>query len=227
MKGKIEIDVEKLLQSGLDFLDYAILYLTFIKDFDTREILTKHFDYPVSDLQRLQTEGWIMYSRQEVGGNEELMLEEPEVEKEYYSIISIELRQRATDLFTSTTMIETVESVDSWADDFRKFYKSLSGPYAKVGIMGDSHAVKEGLKRFMKFHPQYTKEHIYAAASKYAKSEASSQYRYMMFCDYFISKTDSGKGRVAKSKLLAILEEGDLTPENQTSGINFDQTKLG
>jgi hypothetical protein len=219
MTGKIEIDVVKLLESGLSIEEYCFLYLRFVKDYPALALLFSSIDIKRKFIDNLEKREWLMTVRSE-GASEE--------DEDNLAISdSIVLRQKAIDFFTPSTVTKRTEQVDDWSEEFRTYYKSLMIPPGKLGIMGDSSAVKEKLKRFTKKYPQYTKAQIFDAAKKYVASQSRDRYRFLMQCDYFIFKQDTTQGKIERSKLLSILEEGDTTETNQSGQGAIDFTQLG
>ena len=183
MKGKIEIDIIKLKESGLHIEAYAILYLKFVGDLDGLNIIAEHNMMMIS---YLESTDWVKVT----GGIG----------------VNFELRAKAIELFTPSTTAEKVEDVDEWFQELRDIFKATK----KVGAMGDANAVKDKLKRFRRKNPKYTKQQILNAAKAYVQSCAKDGYRFLQQADYFIEKQDTSK--IGRSRLSIFLEELEGKP---------------
>lgn len=100
---------------------------------------------------------------------------------------------------------------------YRSVFKGL-----KPGSMGDPHACRSKLTRFMLNHPDSNIDDIIKAARLYIKS-LGGDYRYLQRADYFIYKRI---GKTEESRLASFLEEvsnediGEIMDDGWTSELN-------
>lgn len=126
--------------------------------------------------------------------------------------------------FTEEILSEKVDKVINEQTDkreplviYRSVFKGL-----KPGSMGDPHACRSKLTRFMLNHPEYTLDQIIKAARLYIKT-LNGDYRYLQRADYFIYKR---VGKTEESRLAAFLEEisnediGEIMEDGWTSELN-------
>lgn len=175
--------------------EMVILFLVTHKDYKSLESFVEYHYFPNLSLYRttiekLQKEGWLKIMGEDY-------------------IESLEIRSKFTSLFGDSVLDERLKDVDSWIQDFRNIFK-----VGKPGAMGDPNACLDKMKKFIKAHPQYTKEQIMKAAEVYVNSQAPA-YRFLQQADYFISKQSVDKG--ITSRLLSFLEDPQTTEDYNES----------
>ena len=213
MDSSVSINITKLLKSQLGLLDFIALQLIQNKDFISLKLLLSHeielreieactslSDMAPTDdhidvvvkrfICELESSGWIKITGEDILRN-------------------LEIRQKFIEISEPDGLSERINDVENWFQSYRDLFKGR-----KPGSMGDGSSVIDKLKRFIKLHPQYTKEQILTATKRYIATESP---RYLQRADYFIFKQDVNK--IEMSRLLSFLEESAHTPRD------YDPTK--
>lgn len=168
---KLEIDNETLEKLELTPNQYYLAKIIAEKDKDTFEKycqIQNNEDIVINDLYKLYQKSYIEVDPEEVG-----------LYNFDFDLIKVNLFENKKKL--SSTEFE--EFVNEWYDLFPKGIKS--GGY--LVRSGKSDCSKK-LQKFMKEHPNYSKEIIIQATKNYIIKCKENDYAYMKLATYFISK---------------------------------------
>jgi len=218
MDSSIFINITKLIKSQLGLLEFCVLQLIQDKNFKTLDLLLNNqielreiencqslSDFAPNDevigeqvsnlIRDLENSGWIKITGDDLLKN-------------------LEIRQKFIELVESNDLVNRIDDVEKWYQEYRDLFKVIPG--ARVGIMGSRQAVIDRLRRFLKEHPQVTKEQVLQGTRRYIATESP---KYVMNAEYFLYKQDQFD-KTTRSKLEAVLEDFSERIPN-----DYDQTR--
>lgn len=160
----MEINKRKMIKSGLSPTFYITLQSIIHDDKETLQYI-KNLKIFEQVIIKLEKEGYVKITG-------------PDKSKDFV------LRKKSLSLFTQES------NVSEWYEEWRNLFPKGINP-AGYRYRGNRQQVLTNLTKFVRKHPQYSKEQIFKATKNYI-NRCMRTGSYMMLAHYFINKKDVG-----------------------------------
>lgn len=174
----VEINVEKLLDYGIDWNQYMFLQFIYQQQqamFDTYISINDKF-FTKDSLDQLKDLDYLRLVKEPLG----------------YRFSNIEVTPKFISHFIQKSFVSKVgkEKVEDWIDEWYELWPKGVKSGGNTLVRSDKNGCLNKMKKFVKTNPDYTKEIIIRATKDYLNHLRMNNFAFIQAAHYYIFKND-------------------------------------
>lgn len=174
----VEVNVEKLLDYGIDWNQYMFLQFIYQQQQAMFDTYIGNFDkfYTKDSLDELKDLGYLGLNEEKLG----------------YRFNNMVVTSKFIEHFIEKAFISKVakERVEDWIDEWYELWPKGVKSGGSTLVRSDKNGCLNKMKKFIKVNPQFTKDIIIRATKDYLAHLRMSNYAFIQAAHYYIFKND-------------------------------------